>query len=100
MYHALGDIFRHANHIQAAHAGSQEHHRQHPVLRFTHGLRQGEVIFDHAVNAFHFLLRRIGHQHRAEDNHHQHNGAPNHKGFFQTDGFQQVAVDEFKTKAA
>ena len=101
MYHALRDIFGDANHIQAAHAGRQEHHRQHPVLWFTHGFSEGEIIFDNAVRGGRRgMIRRIFHQHRAKDNHHQHDSAPDNKGFFQPDRRQQVAIDKFKTEAA
>ena len=100
MRQALCNIFRHANHIQPTHTRRQEHHCQHPVLRFTHGLRQGVVILNHAIFRFHFLIRRVFHQRGAKDDHHQHNRAPNHEGFFQTHSAQQLAVDEFKTEAA
>ena len=72
-----------------------QHPRQHPVLGFTHGLSQGEVILHHAVNGFHFLLRCVFHQGRAKQDHHQDDSPPDHEGFFEANRRQQMRVDKF-----
>ncbi|MNC22186.1 hypothetical protein D3C75_701800 [compost metagenome] len=100
MHHALRNIFRHTNHIQATHAGGQEHYCQHPVLRFTHRFCQGVVLFSYTVCGFHFLQWRIFHQHGTQQNHHHRQTTPNHEGTFQADGCQQMAVDIFEAQAA
>ena len=100
MHHSLGNIFRYANHVQAAHAGGQEHHRQHPVLRFTHRFGECEVVFDHAIVRGDGVVRRVCHQRRAENDHHQHDSAPDDKGFFQTDRRQQMGINKLETQAA
>ena len=101
MDHSLGNIFRYANYVQTAHAGRQEHHRQHPVLRFTHRFGEGEVVFHDAVGRGGCrVIWRIFHQGRAKDDHHQHDSAPDNEGFFQANGGQQVGINEFEPQAA
>ena len=82
--------------------GRQEHHHQHPVLWFYAWIQRGvKSIFDNAVRGGRRgMIRRIFHQHRAKDNHHQHDSAPHNKGFFQPDRRQRVTIDKFKTEAA
>ncbi|MNI64858.1 hypothetical protein D3C73_1203270 [compost metagenome] len=57
-------------------------------------------MLDHAIHRFYFLIWCIFHQRRAKDDHHQHNGTPDNKGFLQPDGFQQMSVDKLEAEAA
>ncbi len=98
-HHLLADILGYADDVEAAHAGGQEHQRQHPVLRLAHRLGQGEVTAL-ALLYGSGLLGSILHQHAAHQHHGHGDQPPQLEGGLKAGAGEQQQIDVFETETA